>query len=139
MKLYILILLWSFVCFSCSTNTEPIGTVSSDYDVHIVPTGIINEYSREFSFTNITHEKLYYLGFGKTSPFYSAQIHSDSGWVPYVIWRCATGIQLITLLPSESIKTNISLPPDNSPWRVGLSVRKEPDGEDYFSWSDVQN
>ena len=132
-------LLSIIIFFSCSTNTEPVDTLSSDYDVYIRPTGEADENYQEFSFTNNTNHTLYYVGFSKTTPFFAAQMQTDSGWVSYIYWRCATGIQLIEFVPSETIRTNVPLPPDNLPWKVGLSVRNEADGEDYYSWSTIQN
>jgi hypothetical protein len=53
--------------------------------------------------------------------------------------RCATGLQLIEFVPSETIRTNVPLPPNNLPWKVGLSVYQDPNGEDYYNWSAIQN
>ena len=127
------------ILISCSTNTDPIDTISSDYDVYIRPTGDAELDYQEFSFINISNDTLYYVGLFKTLPLYTAQMQSDTGWVQYNFWRCGNGVKLIKFEPSEIVKTNVYLPPENLPWRVGLSVRKEPDGERYYCWSAVQN
>ena len=42
------------ILISCSTNTDPIDTISSDYDVYIRPTGDADLDYQEFSFINIS-------------------------------------------------------------------------------------
>lgn len=139
MKLKILISCIVFILIACSTDKNPVNTIVDDYDVYIRPTSEIIENYQEFSFTNVSDHTLYFNGFSKATPFYAAQMQNDTGWVHYVYWRCPVGSEQIEFISGETIKINVNLPPDNLPWKVGLSVRKEPDGERYYCWSAVQN
>lgn len=138
MKSFILILLWLFVSLSCSTNTEPIGIVSSDYNVYIAPTGKTDNGYIEFKFTNISENILHYTGYNENSPFYMIQVKNDTGWVNSLGW-CGTGAKIYNFYPGQYFKVNIYQRTDNKLWRVGIYTTSNMELAGEYSWSDVQN
>ena len=123
---------------SCSTNTEPIYTISSNYDVYINPTSKSGQGYVEFKFTNTSLNVLKYTGYSENSPFYMVQVKNDTGWINTMGW-CGTGAKSYNFYPGQSFKTDVYRTEEHKLWRVGLYTTNQHREDGKYSWSAIQN
>lgn len=82
------------------------------------------EYGKVGRFTvyNDSSQTVHYMGYAPASPFFTSEIHRDTGWVAVIWGWCGTGAKIYGLEPEDSFTLEIPAPEEAGLWRVGFGI-----------------